>query len=257
MTSGSSKSGKQREMGWVQELDLNGFLLMHHKHFHWILIMFSTFFKSFRRTTRIFYNQTKSSCDWRKLNHQKAVLGLQYNPLLADLSILCVSFCSTKAMPVQPKHLHHARCWHGIPTNRALLKASEKRSIWENEPVFVECCVSTATGMMGFNCSSSLRQGWLLAGHLLRGAVMLGPRQGIQHGDICATSSDWGDFGDPSIVFSNKQRCKERWNHTLCEVWGHLSIGQWIGNAHLPKPLLQKLEIPDYWTKWEETALRD
>lgn len=54
MTSGSSKSGKQREMGWVQELDLKGFLLMHQKHFHWILIMFSTFLKSFHRMTRIF-----------------------------------------------------------------------------------------------------------------------------------------------------------------------------------------------------------
>lgn len=55
MTSGSSKSGKQRETGWVQELDLNRFLLMHQKLFHWILIMFSTFLKSFRRMTRIFF----------------------------------------------------------------------------------------------------------------------------------------------------------------------------------------------------------
>lgn len=170
-----------------------------------------------------FYNQTKSSCGWRKLKHHQAVLGLQYNRLLTHLSPLCVSFCSTEAMPAQPKCLHHARCWHSIPTDRALLKAGEKRSIWENEPVFVECCVATATGMMGFNYSSSFRQGWLLAGHLLQGAVMLGPRQGIQHGDTCATSTDWGDLGDPSTNVSNEHKDVKRGETTRSGKHGAIS----------------------------------
>lgn len=107
-------------------------------------------------------------------------------------------------MPTQPKRSHHASCRHGPTENEALLKSGEGLFGKTKLPASRAPCVSTATGTMGFNYGSHFRQGCLSAGHLLNafvGETPL-PKQGSQHRDTHAVSSDWGDFRDPSINLS-------------------------------------------------------